>query len=102
MTNEELTLASKVAITRNISAHTVAATVTWNDDSRRLVLTYYLDQEATEEDEEQCELALGDLLAEFSEIVSAEGNCLRLQAGNDPNNLNGLMYMRMLYLDALS
>lgn len=94
MNNQELLLASKVAVSRNVNDHVIAATVSWDSNLSKLVLSYYLDRDPMEDDEEQCELALGDLIAEFSEIVTAAKRCVILHSVESVTGLQGIVYRK--------
>lgn len=72
----------------------IAASVDWSDEAAKLVLTYYFDRQPTEEDEELCELALGDLIAEFSEISEAVNECIHLHPGASLSSLERIVYTK--------
>lgn len=94
MDSKELLLASGSIIARNIDSHVLAVTVALDSSSSKLTLAYYLDRYPVDDDKELCELALTELIAEFSEIASAASECLFLRDSNEANLLEGLVYVR--------
>jgi len=94
MNRDELLWASRSMVSRNVGSHVLAATVFWSDESSTLELTYYMDRLPADDGAEQCELALTELIAEFSDIASAIAKCAHLPEGGVVNNIEGLVYSR--------
>jgi len=64
--------ASKCVIARNVTEIVQAAKVHWNPVSSHLALVYGYKLAPSEDDLERQELAITELLAEFSDIITAE------------------------------
>jgi hypothetical protein len=94
MNIDDLMLASAPITSRNVDEHVLAAAVQWNADLSDFTLTYYLDRRPTEDDKQQCDLALAEIIAEFSEINRASAVCIHLQKENSVGELAGVVYQR--------
>jgi len=93
-TNDELLLTSKIVVARNINDNVIAARVMWKQESRFLELTYYLNQEPTDTEEDHCELAVGELIGEFNEIISANCSCVYLRDDSKIDHMEGLVFRK--------
>jgi hypothetical protein len=76
MTNIELLNAARVAVGRNKPPSLISAFVHWEPLSARITLIYLTRSPPDTEIRETCELALADLIAEFSDIELADGDVL--------------------------
>ena len=56
---------------RNLTANVAAVGASWNDSARHMHVIYYLHGPATDHDEDERELKVGELVAEFSAIQTA-------------------------------
>jgi len=95
MKGESLLWAAKVIVARNLNEKVIAATIGWNEEASNLMLTYYVDGAASEDEQELCELALTELLAEFSDVKLANSKCLDAHGVfGELGGLKGLVYLR--------
>lgn len=60
---------------RNVSDRVARVLAGFDADSGSLRLVYCTEAEPTDDDWEDCELACGELIAEFPEITRAETDC---------------------------
>jgi hypothetical protein len=60
---------------RNVSDRVARVLASFDADSGSLRLIYCVEPEPTDDDWEDCELACGELIAEFPEIAHAETDC---------------------------
>ena len=56
---------------RNVTPNVAAVTATWDAVTGHLHVTYHLDGPPTDDDEEEMELTVGELVAEFPAIQTA-------------------------------
>jgi hypothetical protein len=75
MDDRSLFLAAQLVVRRNLTEQVAAATVLWRPETRELVLHYYCDAPYGEDEEEECELSMTELIAEFSDILLAQTHC---------------------------
>lgn len=94
MDSDELMSASKAIVARNVDHHVLAATVFWDGNRSALYLTWYVDRPPSDDDEELCELSLGELLAQFTEVARAYTRCVHAQSVEDLAHLVGLVFLR--------
>lgn len=95
MDSDELMAASKVIVSRNVDHHVLAATVIWDGKGSALYLTWHVDRPPAEGDEELCELSLGELPAQFTEVARADTHCAYTQSVEDLAHLEGLVFLRV-------
>ncbi len=72
MTLTELANSSRFIVARNLTPNVAAAFVHWDDKQRHLRLTYVFDRTPSDADEEELELSMAELIADFPDIVSAD------------------------------
>ncbi len=94
MDKNHLYSAGRVIVARNLTEHIVAATVTWDEETSKLSLRYYLDREPHEDDEDECEYAMTELIAEFPYLELASTECVRLASADDAQRLEGVVFIR--------
>lgn len=93
--DEILFLAARVIVQRNVTERVSAVTVKWNPEESHLTLHYYVEGAVTDDESELCELATGELLAQFPDIETAENECVSMEnARVDGANLDGLVYRK--------
>lgn len=59
-----------------------------------LTVAYDIDGEPGEEEIELCELAMGELLAEFPEVLAADTQCSNACADDASMDVPGVVYAR--------
>ena len=94
MNIERLLFISRMFVARNVTEHVVKATISWDDIEARLSLVYYFDHPPNDDDEELCEIALTELLAEFSEIRSAATQSCQIANNGETASLEKIVYSR--------
>jgi hypothetical protein len=94
MYKDKLYSVGRVIVARNLTEHVVAATVTWDEETSKLSLRYYLDREPHEDDEEECEIAMAELIGEFPHLELASTECVRLASADDAQRLEGVVFIR--------
>ncbi len=94
MDNTKLYSAARLIVARNLTEHVVAATVTWNEETSKLSLRYYVDREPAEDDEDECKYAMTELISEFPFIALASTECIRLDTVDDAQRLDGVVFIR--------
>ncbi len=95
MNIERLFFISRMFVARNVNKHVLKATISWDDNEARLCLVYYFDHPPNDDDEELCETALTELLAEFSEIRSAATQLFQASNDGEAASLEGVVYSRV-------
>lgn len=63
-------------VQRNVSERIARVLASFDPSSGSLRLVYCTEAQPTDDDWEDCELACGELIAEFPEIINAETNCV--------------------------
>lgn len=76
MNNHALFNAASLIAKNNLSDKVISITVTWDEEISKLTVTYFVDGSVSEEEQDLCELTLAELLAEFSDIQLADGQCV--------------------------
>ena len=95
MNIQDLHIASKAIVLRNAGPHMIGATISWDARDSKVTLSYYFDHPPTDEDEEQGELALTELIAEFADIALGDIKYAHLQGGEVKlRDMDGLIYVR--------
>jgi len=75
VTEEELLMAARVIVARNVTPQVRFAAVTWLASDSKLLLYYYTHQQPTEQDIEEAEIAMTELIAEFPDVLDCETSC---------------------------
>ncbi|SEL60169.1 hypothetical protein SAMN05216359_1123 [Roseateles sp. YR242] len=94
MNTEALAKASKLIAARNVNSRVKSVKVGWDAVTSKLTVAYYIDREPSEEEIELCELSMGELLAEFPEVITADTKCVDALADDDSIVLPGVVYTR--------
>lgn len=95
MNSEHLMNASRLIAKTNLTDRVCAVRVIWNSDASKLTVTYYVDGPPSVDEEAECDLTMGELLAEFVDVVTADTQCLDYTKERvDLSNLEGLVYLR--------
>ncbi len=94
MDKTKLYSVGRVIVARNVTEHVVAATVAWDAETSKLSLRYYLDRDPHEDDEDECEYAMTEPIAEFPYLELASTECIRLASADDAQRLEGVVFIR--------
>lgn len=95
MNIQDLHTASKAIVLRNAGQHMIGATISWDAKNLKATISYYFDRLPTDEDKESGELALAELIAEFSDIALGDSEYTYLQGGAGKlKDMDGLIYVR--------
>lgn len=95
MNPEHLMNASRLIAKTNLTEKVCAVRVTWDSDASKLAVAYYVDGPPSEDEEAECELTMGELLAQFTDVVTADTQCIDCTAEQiDVSQLSGLVYLR--------
>jgi hypothetical protein len=86
MEQTEFVAAARLVVKRNLAPAVEAAAIEWAPAERCLKLTYFFSHEPSEDDEELCELAMGELAGEFPELLKVD---LRIRRGHPTLTENG-------------
>ncbi len=91
MERQQLERAAKVISARNVTPNVKMVTIGWDSANAKLTLRYYTDTAPSDDDEEFCEIALAELIAEFPDIRKADTACL-LSRGPSVEHAEGIVY----------
>ncbi len=80
MDEDQLDVSARYIVKRNLSSNIEAAAIQWDAVEGRLDLTYYTSAAPSDEDEESCEIAMTELIAEFPDIRAADTHLVKLGA----------------------
>jgi len=95
MDARQLMNASRLIARNNLTDKVLAVRIGWNDDTSRLTVAYYVDGLPSDDEQELCELTMGELLAEFPDIAQADTQCLDYAGRQaDLRRMEGLAYLR--------
>lgn len=89
MDEAQLDVSARYIVKRNLTSNVEAAPIQWDTALGKLDLTYYTSAAPSAEDEEWCEIAMTELIAEFPDIRAADTHLARLGA-EDFGNLRDL------------
>lgn len=95
MNFHDLMRSSKAIARRNVTDNVIAITVDWDEKYSKLTVTYYVDGDVTDDDEEWCDLTYSELTAEFPAIRSGDANCFGVNAELEKiKSSYGLVYLK--------
>lgn len=93
----QLKNAAEWIVKLNLTDRVRAVRVVWENATSRLTVLYYVDGPPTDAEEEECEITMAELLAQFPEIKIATTQCLDCAAEPiDFSQLPDLVYRRRL------
>lgn len=81
MNIQELVSASTAISKTNVNENVIAVGVAWDENTHKMSVNYYVDGLLSDEERELCDLTVTELLAEFSDIRSADSQCLNSRDG---------------------
>ncbi|CAP45194.1 conserved hypothetical protein [Bordetella petrii] len=95
MDYQALMNASRWIAKNNLTDKVCAVRVGWDNDTSKLTVIYYVDGPPTEDEEDECEITMAELLAQFPDVVQADTECLDY-AGKQAElrRMEGLAYLR--------
>lgn len=76
--------AARIIVARNVTPQVRRATVNWSASQKKLVLCYFTRQPPSEDDVEECELAMTELIAEFPDVADCETSCTQEPKSIEP------------------